>query len=71
MEFLRKKIIEIGEVLKEANSDFFEKYRSIIEKVKLKEINDEKAYKIKAKEIISIGEDFIKACTKAEIENLI
>lgn len=64
-------MIEIGELLKEASSDFFEEYRSIVAKAKLKEIEDENLYKTKAKEIISIGEDFIKACTKAEIENLI
>lgn len=71
VEFLRQKIVEIGKLLKEENNAFFEEYYSIIVKAKLKEIEDENLYKIKAKEVINIGEDFIKACTKAEIENLI
>lgn len=71
VEFLRQKIVEIGKLLKEENDDLFEEYYSIIVKAKLKEIEDENFYKIKAKEIINIGEDFIRTCTKTEIENLI
>lgn len=71
VEFLRKKIIEISKLLKEENDDLFEEYYSIIVKAKLKEIEDENLYKTKAKEIINLGEDFIRTCTKAEIENLI
>lgn len=71
-EAIKEKILKIGETLKAANIDLFEEYRSALKEANLVALkDDEKAYKIKAKEIISIGEDFIKACTKAEIENLI
>lgn len=71
-EAIKEKILKIGETLKAANVDLFEEYRSALKEANLVALkDDEKAYKIKAKEIISIGEDFIKACTKAEIENLI